>query len=53
MKNADLLIVPGEKNLEEAVSGLPALVRRAGNPAVAAWKDFFDGKLANANTRIA
>ncbi len=53
MKNPGLIIVPGEKSLSEAVSGLPALVRRAGKPAVAAWKDFFDGKLANANTRIA
>jgi integrase/recombinase XerD len=53
VQNADLIIVPGEKTLAEAVSGLPALVRRAGKPAVAAWKDFFDGKLANSNTRIA
>lgn len=32
---------------------LPPIVHAAGTPAVVAWKDFFDGKLANQNTRVA
>lgn len=36
-----------------AASALPRIVEDAGQPAITAWKDFFDGKLANANTRTA
>lgn len=32
---------------------LPQIVVDAGQPALTAWKDFFDGKLANTNTRTA
>lgn len=53
MRNADLIIIPDEKSLSEAVYGLPVLVHRAGKPAITAWKDFFDGKLPNGNTRVA
>lgn len=53
MNNASLVPISDSKSLSETISGLPAIVEHAGQPAVTAWKDFFDGKLANDRTRIA
>ena len=53
MKNADLIITDTQKSPAGAVYGFPIIVQHAGKPAITAWKDFFDGKLANNNTRIA
>jgi integrase/recombinase XerD len=53
MKNTSLIIADTGKSPAEAVYGLPDIVQHAGQPALTAWKDFFDGKLANDNTRMA
>lgn len=52
--SGEIVIVERPEAPSRAGEGtLPALVMKAGGPAVQAWTDFFDGKLRNSHTKKA
>ena len=52
---SDMALVPASsKDLSfPTTPSIPFLIQNAGSPAINAWRDFFDGKLPNENTRMA